>query len=52
MMSPADDWGDYTDRDPGTYHVCFGDVPGKTTPPCQDAVVTAGNLTTITGAYT
>jgi hypothetical protein len=49
---PANDWGVYTDRPPGTYHVCFGDVPGKITPPCQDAVVTAGDTTTITGTYT
>jgi len=48
---PVNDWGTYTDRSVGTYTVCFGDVPGVTTPSCQEATVTAGNLTTITGTY-
>lgn len=47
----VNDWGNYTDRPPGTYQVCFGAVEGKVTPACQTATVTAGNLTTITGAY-
>lgn len=49
---PVNDWGNYTDRPPGTYHVCFGAVPGLTAPACQDPVVTAGNTTTIVGTYT
>jgi hypothetical protein len=31
--------------------VCFGPVIGFTPPPCQNANVTAGQLTTITGNY-
>lgn len=48
----ADDWGVFTDLPPRTYQVCFGAVAGKTTPPCQSAVVAAGSTTTITGSFT
>ena len=48
---PADAWGVYTDLAPGSYHVCFGSVPGKTAPACKDPVVTAGATSTIAGAY-
>lgn len=49
---PRNDWGMWTDLPPGTYNVCFGDVGGYATPPCQQAVLTAGQTTTITGNYT
>ena len=45
-------WGVWTDLEPGTYDVCFGDVVGFTAPPCQPAVVTAGANTTINGTFT
>lgn len=48
---PANDWGVFTDVPPGTYHVCFGNVSGRTTPACQDPVVAAGATTTITANY-
>jgi trypsin len=48
---PRNDWGMWTDLPPGSYEVCFGDVPGYTTPACQTAVLTGGALTTITGNY-
>ena len=48
---PVNDWGNYTDRPPGTYQICFGAVEGYRTPACQTATVTAGNTATITGTY-
>ncbi len=48
----ANAYGMWTSKAPGTYDVCFGAVPGYTTPPCQNGVsVTAGMTTTITGTY-
>ena len=48
-----------TDLDKGTmdiidgpHQICFGDVPGFTTPTCQTTTITAGTLTTITGTFT
>ena len=35
----------------GDYQVCFGAVADFTAPACQQANVTAGQLTTITGTY-
>jgi hypothetical protein len=49
----ANAWGVWTSKAPGTYAVCFGEVPGFVTPACQNAVaVTAGNTATVTGTYT
>ena len=48
---PRDDWGMWTDVPIGNHQVCFGPVQGFTTPPCQNANVTAGQTTTITGTY-
>src|SRR5207247_7792138 len=48
---PRNDWGMWTDIPTGSYTVCFGAVPGKTTPACQPATVTSGTTTTITGTY-
>ncbi len=49
---PMNAWGMWSDLEPGTYDVCFGDVVGFTAPPCQPAVVTAGANTTINGTFT
>jgi hypothetical protein len=49
---PRNDWGMWTDLDPGSYEVCFGDVPGYTTPDCQTATLTAGLTNTVTGSPT
>jgi hypothetical protein len=48
---PRNDWGMWTDLDPGQYQVCFGDVVGFVTPACQTATVTAGEQVPITGSY-
>jgi hypothetical protein len=48
---PRDDWGMWTDVPTGAHQVCFGDVPGKTPPACQNVTVNAGALTTVTGVY-
>jgi hypothetical protein len=48
---PRNDWGMWTDVPTGAHQVCFGDVPSKTTPACQNITVTAGSLTSVTGVY-
>jgi hypothetical protein len=49
---PMNNWGMWTDVPVGTHVVCFGWAFSKSLiPPCQNAVVTAGGLTTITGVY-
>jgi hypothetical protein len=48
---PRNDWGMWTDVPTGAHQVCFGDVPSKTTPACQNVTVNAGSLTTVTGLY-
>ncbi len=45
------DWGVWVDMEPGTREVCFGAAPGYIAPDCQEAVITAGATTTITGSY-
>lgn len=35
----------------GSYLVCFSDVPGFVTPPCQNADVVTGQTTTVDGAF-
>ena len=45
------DWGVWVDMEAGTREVCFGAAPGYIAPDCQQAVVTAGDTTTITGTY-
>jgi len=44
-------WGVYTDLFTGTHEVCFGAVAGFTAPACQNADLTAGATTTITGNF-
>jgi hypothetical protein len=48
---PRNDWGMWTDIPTGNHQVCFSDVQGFTTPPCQNVTVIAGQLTTVTGNY-
>jgi hypothetical protein len=49
---PRNNWGMWTDIPTGNHQVCFGPAQGfTTTPPCQNANVTAGQLTTVTGNY-
>ncbi len=50
--SPRNDWGIWTEFDAGSYQVCFGLVADFAPPACQQAIVTAGVTTTITGTYT
>lgn len=45
------DWGLWTWLPTGSHQVCFGSVPGYTTPSCKTANLTAGQQTTVTGAY-
>ena len=49
---PRNDWGMWTDLEPRGYEVCFGAVAGFETPACQTVSVTAGAVTTVTGAFT
>jgi hypothetical protein len=46
------DWGLWTEIDPGTYNVCFGAVEGLNAPACRNVNVTAGNTATTTGTFT
>jgi hypothetical protein len=48
---PRNNWGMWTDIPTGTHQVCFGQAQGFTAPPCQNATVNAGQLTTVTGNY-
>ena len=49
---PRDNWGLFTDLPTGAHQVCFGPLPGLTTPACTTATLSAGALTTVTGTYT
>jgi len=46
-----DEYGLFSYVAPGTYDVCWGDVPGYAAPACAAAVVEAGGTTTIVGTY-
>ena len=48
---PRNNWGMWTDVPVGSHQVCFGAVAGFTAPACQDTVVSAGELSTVTGTY-
>ena len=49
---PRDDWGlNWVKLAPGTYTVHFSDVPGYASPANQTVTVTAGQTTTVTGAF-
>lgn len=47
-----DEYGLFAYAEPGTYDVCWGDVPGYAAPPCVTAEVTAAATTTVVGTYT
>ena len=48
----TDTWGlTWVKEPPGSHMVCFSDVQGYTTPACQTVTVTAGNTTTVNGAF-
>ena len=48
----ADTWGlKWVKQGPGSHTVCFADVPGYTTPPCQTVTVVGGETSTVTGTF-
>jgi hypothetical protein len=48
----SDTWGTtWVKEPPGSHMVCFSNVQGYTAPACQTVSVTAGNTTTINGAF-
>jgi len=49
---PRNDWGVWTDLDPGDHEICFGPVPDYSAPDCQTVTVTEGATTEVTGVYT
>jgi sugar lactone lactonase YvrE len=49
---PRNDWGLWTEVDPGTYEVCWGTVAGHQAPPCESVVVPAGVTKSVTGVFT
>lgn len=46
---PANDWGNWTDREPGDYEVCFSEA--LIVPSCQVVTVTAGANTFVVGSW-
>jgi hypothetical protein len=50
---PRDTWGlAWMKISGGSHRICFRDVPGFATPPCQTVTVTAGTTTVVDGAFT
>jgi hypothetical protein len=49
--NPTDNWGMWTDLPTGSHMVCFGPVIGYQTPVCQNATLSPGTETDVTGAY-
>lgn len=48
-----DQWGlTWLDLAEGPRTVCFTDVPGYVTPPCEDVEITPGQTTTVEGTFT
>ncbi len=48
----ADTWGlDWLETTPGDHEVCFGDVEGHGTPPCETVTVTAGETAEVVGTF-
>jgi subtilisin family serine protease len=46
------DWGlDWLTVPAGEHEVCFGDVPGFLTPPCEVVIVSPGATTTLVGTF-
>ena len=51
--SIADSWGlNWLHYPTGSHTVCFSDLPGYGTPPCQTVTVKADTTTTVTGTFT
>jgi hypothetical protein len=49
---PRNDWGvDWVSIEPGPHEVCFTDLPGYATPPCQMVEVVADQTTVVVGAF-
>jgi len=48
---PRNDWGMWTDIEPGSHEVCFGAVAGFDAPACEIVDVIAGATTAVTGAF-
>lgn len=49
---PRDAWGlDWLAIEPGAHEVCFSDITGLGTPDCTEAVVSAGETTSVVGTY-
>jgi subtilisin family serine protease len=46
-----DEYGLFAYALPGSYEVCWGDVPGYAAPPCAVAVVGPGSTATVVGTY-
>ncbi len=49
--TPKNDWGVYTHLPVGDHQVCYGPVPGYTTPPCRNVTLSATVVTTTVGTY-
>lgn len=50
---PADDWGlSWVTVPSGSHEVCFSDIPGFLTPPCQTVAVAGGATTLVEGVFT
>ena len=49
--APTDAWGVFTDVAQGQYQVCFGDVPGFTSPACITNGIGANQIGTYRGDY-
>jgi hypothetical protein len=50
--APRNDWGMWTDLEPGSYEVCYGAVAGFDAPACETVNVVAGANTSVVGTYT
>ena len=48
---PRNDWGLWTEIDPGAHQVCFGSVKGFATPSCRVVNVVGGDTATTTGSF-
>ena len=48
----ASQWStEWVPHAPGTYEICFSDVPGYITPDCQSIVIVEGATTTVSGDF-
>lgn len=42
---------DWVETPPGSYEICFSDVPGFTTPACENAIIDTGVTTAVSGSF-